>query len=92
MTPDYRLEVTGGTMKYKAYVNYSVSQIVDVEADSIDEALDMALEEVDMPNIGNNFEPDSDPMVVNLTDENGDVVWDDSMTPRPVIGSQQGVT
>lgn len=79
-------------MKYKAYVNYSVSQIVDVEADSIDEALDMALEEVDMPNIGNNFEPDSDPMVVNLTDENGDVVWDDSMTPRPVIGSQQGVT
>ena len=71
-------------MRYKAYVNYSVSQIVEVEADSIDEALDLALEDVDLPNVGNNFEPDSDPRVVNLMDEDGNVVWDDSI-PDPTV-------
>lgn len=66
-------------MKYRVYVNYSVSQIIEVDTDDIDSAIDLALEEVEMPNVGNSFEPDSDPHVVNVTDEDGDVVWDDSV-------------
>lgn len=71
-------------MNYKVYVNYSVSQIVEVEADDIDSAIEMAMEDVDLPNVGNRFEPDSDPHVVNVMDEDGEVVWDDSM-PDPSV-------
>ncbi|AXC37428.1 hypothetical protein SEA_HOLT_52 [Mycobacterium Phage Holt] len=65
-------------MKYRAYVNYSVSQIIEVEADDIESAIDLALEDVEMPNIGNAFEPDSDPRVVTLYNESGETVWNDS--------------
>lgn len=69
---------------FRVYVGFAVSQIVEVEAESLDEAMETALGEVDAPNSGNRFEMDGDPYIVQVVDEAGDMVWDQSI-PDPTV-------
>lgn len=73
-------------MKYRVYVGFSVSQVVDVDAESIEEAIELAIDEADQPNASNKFEMDGEFVVRNVTDEAGDVVWDESI-PDPSVPS-----
>jgi len=62
-------------VKYKVYVMYTVSQIVEVEAHQIEEAIEAALDEVDHPNISNKFDMDGDPEAHAVYDDNDHEVW-----------------
>lgn len=62
-------------MKYLVGITYLVYQTIEVEAGDVDEAMDIALDLADEPNISNKFELDTDPEVVAVDDANGKEVW-----------------
>lgn len=68
-------------MNYKVYVIMEVSSVVEVEADSPEEAIDAAYESPDMPGsitvgaFGGASVDDGDWNTYQVEDESGTVVW-----------------
>lgn len=68
-------------MKYNVYVTMKVSSVVEVEADSLEEAIDAAYDSPDMPGeitvgaFGGASVDDSDWNAYQVEDESGTVVW-----------------
>jgi hypothetical protein len=71
--------------EYDVYLMRTVSQSIKVEADSLPEAAQRAIEESDLePNVTNKFEADGDIEVFSIKD--GDtVVWDSEKDPTSTI-------
>ena len=47
-------------MNYTVYVSLQVSQVVEVEAESVNEAIEAAIDQADYPNSSNSFESDGE--------------------------------
>lgn len=62
-------------MKYEVYVGYSVSQVIEVEADDVETAKELAFDDMAYPNVSNRFEMDGEPEIHNVTNESGTIVW-----------------
>lgn len=61
--------------RFRVTLNYSVSQSIDVDADSQDEAIDLAFDKLDTPNVSNKFEQDGEPDVIAVYDETGEQIY-----------------
>lgn len=59
---------------FRVTVEYLVSQSLEVDADSLEEAIEEALGEVDTPNGSNQFDQAGDPHVAAIYDESGDSI------------------
>ncbi|WP_100514140.1 hypothetical protein [Mycobacteroides abscessus] len=57
---------------FRVTVEYSVSQSLEVDADTIDEAIQEALGGVDTPNGSNQFDQAGDPHIAAIYDESGE--------------------
>lgn len=63
--------------KYRVTLGYYVSQIIEVEAESVDQAIEEAYDQgVDMPNISNKFEEDGDVICFAVYDDQGNQVFE----------------
>jgi hypothetical protein len=61
---------------YDVTIGFYVSQVIEVEADDYESAMEKAFEQgFDTPNASNNFEMDGDPSVI-LVSTNGTVVYE----------------
>ena len=63
-------------MKYTVYCGFYVSQVITVEADNEWDAMDLAVSQVDRPNISNRFEMDGEVEVDAVYDEDNNSVWE----------------
>lgn len=73
--------------RFSVYLTRTMSQVVDVEADTIAEAARLAVDENELePNISNNFEGDSEVEVFNVRDVKTDtVVYDSERDPATML-------
>lgn len=63
--------------KYRVYMSTSISQVIEIDADSAYEAAELAQDKVDKPNISNGFEQDGEwhPLSIENIDTNT-FLWD----------------
>ncbi len=67
----------GEQKTFRVYLSASISQVVEVEAETIEEAIQLAEDEADYPNASNSFELDGDdPHATLVYDTNNSKVWD----------------
>jgi hypothetical protein len=70
--------------KMKVYLLHGMSSVIDVEADSVDEAIEKAYGIADFQpchQCNNSFEPDGEAEVVVVYGPDGETVWDKDEAP-----------
>lgn len=64
-------------MKYSVDLGYYVSQNIEVEADDVDQAIELAFTKgPDHPNVSNKFEQAGDDVCFGVYDEQGNQVYE----------------
>lgn len=65
-------------MRYRVHVRAEATQVVDVEADSVEAAIEQALDEQDLyANVSNRFDMGDPEAYVVYDDDRDEVVWED---------------
>lgn len=74
----------GAKTPYLVYVRTSVSEVIEVQANNIEEAIEIAEGRADRPNESNEFEAEGDAAAWSVMDSGGNQLWcanDDDGTP-----------
>lgn len=62
--------------RFRVTVGYFVSQCIEVDASTYEDAVDEAFDQVDTPNVSNQFEQDGDPELVAVYGEDGNALYE----------------
>ena len=65
----------GVEVPFLVYVRSSMSQVVEVKALTIEQAIERGPGVADVPNISNSFEPEGDPEAWAVMDSGGNQLW-----------------
>lgn len=61
--------------RFSVMVGFHTSQVIEVEGDTLDQALEHAIGDTDLPNASNEFELSGDPEAIVTYDESGALVY-----------------
>ncbi len=65
----------GAEVPFLVYVRSSMSEVIAVKALTIEQAIERAADQADVPNQSNKFEPEGDPEVWAVMDSGGNQLW-----------------